>query len=166
MTKSKKDTNKTAKKPARHYAEPTNSMGYLCRLNFRRFAKALENRTMQYGISSGQWRFLRVLWQEDGINQRELSRRVDMREPTTVVALKGMEKRGLIVRTRDADDKRKIVVHLTPEAKALQKKLMPFVADVNAIAKQGLTEKEIEVTQRVLARMAGNLAEEVESLKT
>ena len=69
------------------YADPGNSIGYLTRIAFRFFSRALEMRTAAHGVSSGQWRFLRVLWLEDGLTQRELSRRVGMREPTTVIAL-------------------------------------------------------------------------------
>src|SRR3546814_4155790 len=65
-------------------------------------------------VSAGQWRFLRQLWREDGITQRELSERVGMREPTTVVALKGLEKAGFITRKKTAEDRRKTFIHLTP----------------------------------------------------
>src|SRR3546814_9202530 len=70
------------------------SIGYLARVVFRSFSRLLERRTLAYDVSAGQWRFLRQLWREDGITQRELSERVGMREPTTVVALKGLEKAG------------------------------------------------------------------------
>ena len=65
---------------------------------FRSFSRALERRTLEHGVSAGQWRFLRQLWLEDGITQRELSARVGMREPTTVVALKSLEAAGLVRR--------------------------------------------------------------------
>ncbi|MFN3231112.1 MAG: MarR family winged helix-turn-helix transcriptional regulator [Alphaproteobacteria bacterium] len=113
---------------------------------------------MQQGISSGQWRFLRVLWQEDGISQRELSRRVDMREPTTVVALKGLEKKGLVIRNRDDVDRRKIRVFLTDEARALHNQLMPYVAEVNALANAGVSNKDLETAKRVLLTMSRNLS--------
>ena len=53
------------------FADPNNSVGYLCRIAFRSFSRAMEMRTQPHGVSSGQWRFLRVLWREDGITQRE-----------------------------------------------------------------------------------------------
>lgn len=161
----KRTTNTTKRaKPGdpEYFADPAHSMGYLSRVAFRRFAKALENRTLTHGISSGQWRFLRVLWVEDGITQRELSRRVDMREPTTVVALRGLEKNGFVRRVRDQEDRRRIRVHLTDKAKSLHDKLIPSVAAVNAIASKGLSRSEIETARRVLAVMAENLAPEVD----
>ena len=70
--------------PKGFYENPNNSIGYLARLAFRSFSRALEKRTLPHGVTAAQWRFLRVLWLEEGITQRELSRRVGLREPTTV----------------------------------------------------------------------------------
>ncbi len=143
------------------YADPSNSIGYLARIAFRSFSRALEVRTAPHGVSSGQWRFLRVLWREDGLTQRELSRRVGMREPTTVIALKSLERSGFVIRRKSVEDRRKVHVFLTPEAKALQPVLMPAVAEVNAIALAGLTKTEIAVLRKALTQVGRNLAEVV-----
>ncbi len=142
------------------YADPNNSMGYLCRIAFRGFSRALERRTLPHGVSSGQWRFLRVLWREEGLTQRELSRRVGMREPTTVIALKSLEKSGLVHREPSSEDRRKIHVYLTPKARALRGTLAPHVAEVNAIATQGLTQEEADTLRRLLQVVGRNLATE------
>ena len=143
------------------YAEPSNSIGYLTRIAFRAFSRALEGRTGKYGVSSGQWRFLRVLWREDGLTQRELSRRVGMREPTTVIALKSLERSGFVVREKSVEDRRKVHVYLTPEAKALEQVLLPAVAEVNDIALAGLTDEEISVLRKALSQVGRNLAADV-----
>lgn len=146
---------------AKFYANSSNSLGYLTRIAFRSFSRALEQRTQPHGVSSGQWRFLRVLWQEDGITQRELSRRVGMREPTTVIALKSLEKSGFVRREQSTEDRRRIHVFLTPTAKRLERKLMPAVAEVNRIATKGMTERDIEKLRRLLAKVGANLAEDI-----
>jgi DNA-binding MarR family transcriptional regulator len=140
------------------YDDPGNSMGYLTRIAFRAFSRALEVRTAPHGVSSGQWRFLRVLWREDGLTQRELSRRVGMREPTTVVALKSLERSGFVTRQKSVEDRRKAHVFLTPEARALEAVLLPAVAEVNAVALMGLTEAEIAVLRKALIQVGRNLA--------
>jgi MarR family transcriptional regulator for hemolysin len=144
------------------YADPTNSIGYLTRIAFRAFSRALEVRTAPHGVSSGQWRFLRVLWREDGLTQRELSRRVGMREPTTVIALKSLERSGFVVRRKSVEDRRKAHVFLTPEAKALLPVLLPAVAEVNAIALAGLSPSEIAVLRKALTQVGRNLAAEAD----
>lgn len=143
------------------YADPTRSIGYLTRIAFRAFSRALEVRTAPHGVSSGQWRFLRVLWREDGLTQRELSRRVGMREPTTVIALKSLERSGFVTRRKSQEDRRKVHVFLTPTAKALEAKLLPAVAEVNRIALDGLTEAEVEVLRKALTLVGRNLAADV-----
>jgi MarR family transcriptional regulator, transcriptional regulator for hemolysin len=147
---------------ARFYADPNNSIGYLTRIAFRSFSRALEKRTAPYGVSAGQWRFLRVLWRDDGLTQRELSRRVGMREPTTVTALKGLEKSGFIRREQSSSDRRKVHIYLTPTAKRLQPTLAPCVAEVNEIAVRGLSDDEVATLRRLLQHVGRNLAPEVD----
>ena len=65
-----------------------------------------------------------MLWTEDGLSQRELSARVGTMEPTTVIALRSMEKAGLIRRVRSTDDKRRSHVWLTPKAKRMRDELL------------------------------------------
>lgn len=144
------------------YADPNNSIGYLTRIAFRSFSRALEKRTLPHGVTAGQWRFLRVLWREDGLTQRELSRRVGMREPTTVTALKSLERSGFVVRQQSAEDRRKTHVYLTPAAKTLQATLAPCVAEVNEIALRGLTQDEVLTLRRLLQHVGRNLGPDAE----
>lgn len=144
------------------YAYPNHSIGYLLRITFRAFSRALEKRTMVHGVSSGQWRFLRQLWLEDGLTQRELSQRVGMREPTTVVAVNSLVKAGFVRRAPSAEDRRKMHIHLTSKARMLLVKLLPLVAEVNAIATEGLTPAEVEALRRALHRLDANLAAELD----
>lgn len=147
-----------------YYTNPENSIGYLARITFRSFSRVLERRTLQHDISAGQWRFLRQLWREDGMTQRELSARVGMREPTTAVALKGLETNGLIRREKSTIDKRKVHIFLTPHAKELEKLLAPLNAEVHEIATAGMTQREVETLQRLLQQVIANLHDETRRL--
>ena len=155
---------RTHRHPADYYKDPNNSIGYLTRVVFRNFSRLLEKHTMQRNVSAGQWRFLRQLWIRDGITQRELSERVGMREPTTVVALKGLEKDGLIRRERSETDRRKVYIHLTPHARELETLLAPLNAEVHAVATTGLTDEEVHTLSNLLRRVIANLAEEARTL--
>ena len=139
------------------YLDPLHSVGYLTRINFRAFSKALENLTEPHGVSAGQWRILRVLWEEDGITQREISERVGITEATAVKGVAGLEASGLITREVDESDRRKMVTRLTIKAKNLRKKLIPFVVDVNERALKGISRKDIDTVRRVLAQTYLNL---------
>lgn len=142
----------------KNFEDPTNSVGYLLRIAFRSFSRALERRTLPFGISGGQWRFLRVLWVEDGLTQIELSRRVGMREPTTVAAVNGMERAGLVLRRKSKTDRRKVYIHLTSRAKRLKTRLMPFVSEVNAVGLKGLPAARREGLRQELIQIISNLS--------
>jgi MarR family transcriptional regulator, transcriptional regulator for hemolysin len=156
----------TFRHPAEYYTNPENSIGYLARIVVRSFSRLLERGTLTYDVSAGQWRFLRQLWREDGITQRELSERVGMREPTTVVALKGLEKAGFITRKKTSDDRRKTFIHLTPHARKLELILAPMNAEVHEIATRGMTDDEVETLQALMRRVIENLADETAKLST
>src|SRR5436190_15380394 len=127
---------------------PAESSGYLVRDAHRAFQRLLGKRIAAYGITRGQWYFLRVLWMQDGLSQRELSARVGMMEPTTVIALRSMEKAGLIRRVRSADDKRKAEVWLTPKAKRMRGELLKVARSVTVEAEHGIAPNDIHVARR------------------
>ncbi len=109
------------------------------------------------GVSQGQWYFLRALWEEDGLSQRELSTRVDTMESTTVVALNGMEKSKLIYRIRDTVDRRKVRVHLTESARRMREKLLPQVMMINDRATAGISLQDLKGFHLVVERITANL---------
>jgi DNA-binding MarR family transcriptional regulator len=142
------------------YLDPMHSIGYLARINFRAFSRALEKLTIGHGVSSGQWRFLRVLWEEDGITQRELSDRTGTTEATTVRAVAGLLESGFITRRRVADDRRKMLITLTAKGRRLETRLLPMVIEVNERAVRGLKKRDVEIARRVLAQTYTNLVYE------
>jgi DNA-binding MarR family transcriptional regulator len=136
---------------------PQLSSGYLVRDAHRAFQRLLERRIAAYGVSRGQWYFLRVLWITDGLSQRELSARVGMMEPTTVIALRSMEKSGLIRRVRGDDDRRKVRVFLTAKAKRLRGELLGVARTITDEAEEGIAPRDLAAFRRIVARMTENL---------
>lgn len=136
---------------------PRISSGYLVRDAHRAFQRLLERRIAAYGVTRGQWYFLRMLWMHDGLSQRELSARVGMMEPTTVIALRSMEKSGLIHRVRSEEDRRKVRVLLTAKAKRLRNELLGMARAITEEAEEGIPARDLASFRRVVARMTANL---------
>jgi DNA-binding MarR family transcriptional regulator len=136
---------------------PEESHGYLVRTAHRAFQRELEARIAPYGVSRGQWYFLRILWEEDGLTQRELSDAVGMMEPTTVIAIRSLEKSGFVRRVRNEKDRRKINIFLTDQAKELRGVLLPLAMQVNAAAMAGLSSEHLSLFKDLLRHMSGNL---------
>lgn len=137
--------------------KPGHSIGYLLRTCYRSFAKALEVHINQQGVGIGQWFFLRELWEEDGLTQRELASRVGIAAPTTAVAIRGMVKDDLIKRVPDPADRRKKRIFLTEKGRSLKNILLPHARDVNKNATKDFSEEEIRQLREYIHRMKQNL---------
>lgn len=141
-----------------HEAVPDDRMAHLVKDAARAFLRSLQARLALHGVQLGHWTFLRVLWDRDGITQRELSLEAGFMEPTTLVALRNMESLGYVTRERRATNRKNVYVFLTPKGKKLKKDLVPLAGEVNAIAMKGLSDEEISATRRALLNMIVNLA--------
>src|SRR3954464_876333 len=124
----------------RHWREavPDDRLAHLVKDASRAFVRALQVRLVQHDVSPGHWSFLRVLWERDGLTQRELSEEAGVMEPTTFSALKGMQRLSLITRRRVGDDRKKVYVFLTAKGRRLKSRLVPLAEEVNAVAMLGV----------------------------
>ena len=134
------------------------NLSHAAREVHRAFARALQNRIGSHGVSTGQWYFLRALWDEDGLTQRELSQRVGMMEPTTVTALNTMERQDLVRRVRNPHDRRKVNIFLTPKGRALRTDILPCANEIAELATRGISPGEVATAISVLRRVSSNLA--------
>ncbi len=78
--------------PRRRNSRSPKALAFWCATPIARSSACWKSASPPYGLKRGQWYFLRVLWTEDGLSQRELSARVGTMEPTTVIALRSMER--------------------------------------------------------------------------
>src|ERR1700694_3970178 len=144
----------------RHWrdAVPNDRMAHLVKDATRALVRSLQTRLAKHEVSFGHWTFLRILWEQDGLTQRELSREAGVMEPTTFTALKAMESRGYIVRRQLAGNRRKVHIFLTASGRALKRTLVPLAETVNRVAVRGVTSADIAATRRTLMTMLVNLA--------
>lgn len=139
-------------------AVPNDRLAHLVKDATRVFMRALQLRLAGYGVSFGHWTFLRILWEHDGLTQRELSNAAGVMEPTTHAALNAMEQLGLVERRRLGGDQRHLHSFLTPAGKRLKSKLVPHAIAVNDAAVLGVKAGDIATTRRVLLQIIENLA--------
>lgn len=137
-------------------------LAHLVRQAARGFVRSLQYRLAGQDITFGQWVFLRILWQNDGMTQRELSDAAGLVEPTTHSALQRLERLGLITRRNLPGNRRKLYVFLTPAGKALRTRLEPLAEEVNAVAVHGIHNEDVNTTRRTLLAIIANLAEDEE----
>jgi DNA-binding MarR family transcriptional regulator len=134
-------------------------VAHLTKEAWRGFVRALQARLAAHGVSFGHWTFLRILWERDGLTQRELSAEAGVMEPTTVAALRAMEKIGYVTRSQVERNRKNVYVHLTPKGRALKAKLVPLAIEVNEIGLAGVSAADRAATQRTLLAIIDNLRE-------
>lgn len=124
---------------------------------FREVLRALQSGLREHSVLYGHWTFLYILWQTDGMTQRQLSEQAGVNESTTVGALQAMEKLDYIIRRKMPDNRKEVRVFLAPKGASLRAVLMPVVEQINRVALENIPEHDIEVTKRTLMALAGNL---------
>jgi homoprotocatechuate degradation regulator HpaR len=81
----------------------------------------------QHGVTEQQWRILRVLLDEDGLEPRQLCERCLISSPSIAGVLMRMEEAGLIKRERMEHDQRRVKVTVTAATKKLGKSIAPII---------------------------------------
>jgi len=160
-------TSQETRKLLGHWIEavPDDRLAHLVKDAARAFVRGLQMRLADYDVSFGYWAFLRILWEQDGQTQRELSELAGVMQPTTFAAIKAMEALGYVERRHLPGNNKNVHVFLTRTGRALKKKLVPLAEEVNAIGTQGLTDAEIQVARKVLLTIIANMADDETSVE-
>lgn len=160
MSKSEKTARDPLPGTLRHWREalPEERMAHLVKDTARGFSRSLQARLREHAVQYGHWTFLRILWQTDGLTQRQLSEQAGVAEPTTFSALKTMEALGYVTRQKLPDNRKQVRIFLTPKGTSLRALLVPAAVEVNRIALSGISVDDIAATRRTLLAMMENLA--------
>jgi DNA-binding MarR family transcriptional regulator len=137
-------------------AQSKETVGYLIRQANIALSRALQRRLARYNLTSPQMIFMREIWLEEGLSQRELSERVGTAESTTVAALRVLERRKLIKRIARPLDRRAIRVFLTPIGRKLEREVLPKIYEVNERAAAGLSGQELATLGAALRKIRDN----------
>ena len=137
---------------------PNDRLAHLVKDATRALVRSLQLRLAAYGVSFGHWTFLRILWEHDGLTQRELSEQAGVMEPTTLAAIRAMEKLGYVTRRQMPDNRKNVYVHLTARGRALKAKLVPLAEEVNRLAARRVPAGDVTTTRRTLLAIIENLS--------
>jgi len=147
-----------------HEDVPDDRLAHLVKDAMRAFHRSLQMRLAAHRIPLGYWTFLRVLWERDGITQRELAAEAGVSEPAALAALRAMVATGHLTRSRRNGNRKNIYVALTPSGKALKRRLVPLAESVNAVATRGVAAADVAATRRCLLAVLDNLARDEAAL--
>jgi DNA-binding MarR family transcriptional regulator len=107
-------------------------INYLLTVAQHEVFQTLNDRLSPYGITPGQYGVLNCLWENSQASPKELAQELALENSTISGVLDRMQKKGLIDRMLDPNDRRSIQVVLTPAGAALETDVLRVIDEVNA----------------------------------
>jgi len=104
----------------------------------------------QHGISEQQWRILRVLWETQECTAAELAKRTLLPSPSMVGVIDRMNAKGLVLRDRSTEDRRRVNVRLTEKGRSMQAELQPQIDKVYEQILSQCKDKDLATTINTL----------------
>lgn len=109
-------------------------------------------------ITPDMYFILRYLWSEqDGSRQQELADKTGKDKASLTKLLDNLEKRQLVKRVPDEQDKRGKRIWLTSTGKKLKEKVYPLALSVVEMAEKGISKHDLQHAQTVLEHIYNNI---------
>jgi DNA-binding MarR family transcriptional regulator len=110
------------------------------------------------GLTALQYTALTVLERHDDMSSAQLARRSFVTAQSMADMITALEGRALIERHRDRADRRRLVVSLTAEGRALLEACRPEVAALEQTMLAGLAESDVAALRAALVACHANLS--------
>ena len=136
----------------------SNSGFYISRIkqvNTRLLNKFLAQKNIT-AFNGEQGRILHVLWENDGISNRELSKKSGLAMSSLTTMLERMEEKKLLERRVDENDKRKILIFLMDYAKSLKSEYDEISDKMTEISFEGISDEERLAFEATLEKVLYN----------
>ncbi len=114
-----------------------------------------------FNLHRGQSRLLSKLSDNEEINQRELTNRMNVSPATLTRIVQNMERNGFITRTISQKDQRNTIIKLTPKGAETKDLLNKKLKAVDKKIFEDFTTDEKEILHNYLLRIQDKLQEEM-----
>lgn len=107
-----------------------------------------------YGVGSGQFEFLLILYHKDGVSQETLAKILKVSKAKSTRAIQSLEKEGYVYRQRDESDLRAYRVYLTEKGKEMRDIILEKLISFMDILLSDFTLEEREIFRLLLHKAA------------
>lgn len=143
-----------------------NSVGKLNAAIYRNLQSILNTKLQNVSIRGGQYDFLYVISQNEGITQKELSEELYVDKSTTAKAVKSLISHGYVVKESLSKDKRFVQLYLTEQGKKIKPQMQKTFSELIEVSTRNLSEREAEQASSLLKSILDGLIEEKIRLST
>ena len=124
----------------------------------RQYRKPLE----KLGLTYTQYVVMMVLWEDGGMTEGDLGKKVYLDSGTLAPLLKRMEKQGIINRVRPDDNERKLFISLTEKGEAMKEQALDVPKAMNGCI--DLPEDELRELKRLLDKAVSGMSKDNEKV--
>ena len=114
---------------------------------------------MTYNLTFEQISILHILEEQEGSNLGLLAEKADRERTTISRMIDGLEKRNLVLRVPDKDDKRQKLLYLTNLGQERLEQMKPIGEEFNKSIYKGIDKEEVEATLATLKKILKNIEE-------
>lgn len=133
------------------------SIGFVINKTSQAIKKEFSRRLKAYDLTPEQWSALNRLGEEDGLTQKDLAERTYKDSPNTTRIIDKLEKKGLLQRREDPEDRRAFQIFLTESGKSLREQIIPVASQLNVDVTDGLDKKDLSQLLQLMNRIYANL---------
>jgi DNA-binding MarR family transcriptional regulator len=119
----------------------------------------------EFGVSLWEWRSIALLGAQDSLSLGHLARAAGIDKGQMSRVVSGLAKRGLVVRAADPDDARGVRLKLSRTGRRIYDGLIRAAAERDATFRDCLSEREHQVFDRALAKLAGQARDLIQKEK-
>jgi len=118
-------------------------LGFWLKRNYRNVCNFLDQRLESLGVTNSQLGVLMMLWEEQGVTQKQIVRVLGIQPASITFLLKGLEEKGLIRREQDKTDTRVNRIYLTASGERLQPEAMAIVEEGERKIRDQFSDEEV-----------------------
>ena len=130
--------------------ELTQCINYLLTTSQHTVFQYLSGKLSEYDLTPSQYGVLSCLWQKEFATPKQISEILCLETSTISGVLDRMQKKGLIDRVINKEDRREVRVLPTEKGKALQEPITKIIDDVNEEVLRCFTEEEVAAKEKEL----------------
>ena len=140
--------------------ELTQCINYLLTTAQHSVFQYLSIKLSDYDITPSQYGVLSCLWQKEYVTPKQIAETLCLETSTISGVLDRMQKKNLIDRITNIEDRREVRVIVTQKGQSLQEPIQEIIEEVNKEVLKGFEESEVLALKEYLRVIAaGNFSE-------
>lgn len=126
----------------------------LLHLTAHAWRQAIDRRMKDKGLSMSSWMAVATIAiQEEPISQKQLAQALGLEDASVVPLIDRLVKQQLVQRIQPEEDRRKRLLHVTPQGNSLYQTLKVEADSLRNELLADINPEELAITQRVLQRL-------------